>query len=56
MKFRLLSALFAPALVMGLAACDVDQTREGDLPDIEVAIDRERLHFFDPASGLAIRA
>ena len=30
------------------------RVRQGQ--DIEVAIDRERLHFFDPASGLAIRA
>jgi hypothetical protein len=36
MKFRLLSAVFAPALLFGLAACDVDQTREGEMPDVEV--------------------
>ncbi|HUF50115.1 MAG TPA: hypothetical protein VMN60_04745 [Longimicrobiales bacterium] len=32
MKIRILAA----ALVMGLAACSVEQTEEGDLPDIEV--------------------
>jgi hypothetical protein len=36
MKFRLLSVLAMPALVCGIAACDVDQTREGELPDVDV--------------------
>ncbi|HSH44834.1 MAG TPA: hypothetical protein VK966_03205 [Longimicrobiales bacterium] len=33
---KFLSLLIAPAFAFGLAACDVDQTEEGDLPDVEV--------------------
>ena len=36
MKSRLLALLIAPALALGVAACDVDQTEEGELPDIDV--------------------
>lgn len=36
MKLRALTAVAAPALVLGLAACDIDQTREGEAPEIEV--------------------
>lgn len=35
MKKLIAAALLAP-LVMGLAACDVDQTEEGEMPDVEV--------------------
>lgn len=35
MKKLIAAALIAP-LAMGLAACDVDQTEEGELPDVEV--------------------
>ncbi|AAZ97005.1 hypothetical protein Tbd_1052 [Thiobacillus denitrificans ATCC 25259] len=28
--------ILVPALVMGLAACDVKQTEEGKLPDVDV--------------------
>ena len=37
MKMRkFLSLIVAPLFVVGLAACDVDQTEEGDLPDVDV--------------------
>lgn len=36
MKSRILGALLAPAIAFGLAACTVDQTEEGEPPDIDV--------------------
>lgn len=33
---KLMTLLAAPALAMGLAACDVEQTQEGQLPDVDV--------------------
>ena len=37
MKMRkFLSLLVAPLFVVGMAACDVEQTEEGDLPDVDV--------------------
>jgi hypothetical protein len=36
MKSRLLALLIAPAFALGVAACDVDQTEEGSLPDVDV--------------------
>lgn len=36
MKSRILGAIFAPALVLGLAACAVEQTEEGELPDVDI--------------------
>ncbi|HEX6589211.1 MAG TPA: hypothetical protein VF039_09320 [Longimicrobiales bacterium] len=33
---KFLSLLVAPLFAFGLAACDVDQTQEGDLPDVDV--------------------
>lgn len=35
MKRILIASLFTP-LAIGLAACDVDQTKEGELPEVEV--------------------
>jgi hypothetical protein len=35
MKRIIITSLFAP-LAIGLAACDVDQTKEAELPDVEV--------------------
>ncbi len=35
MKRILMTTLLAP-LAIGLAACDVDQTKEGDLPEVDV--------------------
>lgn len=35
MKRIITAALFAP-LAIALAACDVDQTQEGELPEVEV--------------------
>lgn len=37
MKMRkFLSLMIAPLFVVGIAACDVDQTEEGELPDVDV--------------------
>ena len=37
MRSKKLVALFvAPLFALGMAACDVDQTEEGELPEIEV--------------------
>ena len=36
MKIRILGAFLAPLFALGVAACDVDQTEEGDLPEVEV--------------------
>ena len=33
---KLLSLLVAPLFAVGMAACDVDQTEEGELPEIQV--------------------
>jgi len=35
MKRIIITSLIAP-LAIGLAACDVDQTQEGDMPEVEV--------------------
>lgn len=35
MKKLIAAALFVP-LAMGLTACDVDQTEEGEMPEVEV--------------------
>jgi len=35
MKRIIVASLFAP-LAIGLAACDVDQTKEAELPEVEV--------------------
>lgn len=36
MKTRMFGALLAPVLAFGLAACTVDQTEEGEMPDVDV--------------------
>jgi hypothetical protein len=36
MKTRILGAFLAPALAFGLAACAVEQTEEGEMPDVDV--------------------
>jgi hypothetical protein len=36
MKIRIFSALLAPAFALGMAACTVEQTEEGEAPEIEV--------------------
>jgi hypothetical protein len=33
---RILALVLAPAFAVGVAACDVDQRQEGEMPDIEV--------------------
>lgn len=33
---KLLTLFIAPLFAVGIAACDVDQTEEGDMPDVEV--------------------
>lgn len=36
MKTRILGALLAPAFAFGLAACAVEQTEEGEAPEVDV--------------------
>ncbi len=33
---RILTILAVPAVALAFAACDVDQTQEGELPDVDV--------------------
>ena len=33
---KILTLVLAPLFAVGIAACDVDQTQEGDLPDVDV--------------------
>lgn len=33
---KLLTLLIAPTFAIGMTACDVDQTQEGEMPDVEV--------------------
>lgn len=36
MRSRILGAILAPVLAVGLAACSVEQTEEGEAPDVDV--------------------
>jgi hypothetical protein len=36
MKTRILGAIIAPAFALSFGACTVDQTREGEAPDVDV--------------------
>lgn len=36
MSKKILTLLIAPLFAVGLTACDVDQTEEGEMPDVEV--------------------
>jgi len=36
MKIRILGAVLTPLLALGMAACAVEQTEEGEMPSIEV--------------------
>ena len=36
MKTRIFGAFLAPVLAFGLAACTVDQTDDGEMPDVDV--------------------
>lgn len=33
---KILTLLIAPLFALGMAACDVDQTQEGSLPEVDV--------------------
>ena len=33
---KILTLLIAPLFAVGMTACDVDQTEQGDMPDVEV--------------------
>lgn len=46
MKRRLL-ALTAGLLLVPLAACDIDQTEEGELPDVDVEVSEGELPEYD---------
>jgi hypothetical protein len=49
MRIRALSALLAPVLAFGIAACDVDQTQQGELPDVDVEGGQLPEYDVDPA-------
>jgi len=36
MRKRILGALLAPVFAFGIAACSVDKTEDGSLPDVDV--------------------
>ena len=36
MNKRIFGALFAPVLAFGLAACSVEKTQDGEMPDVDV--------------------
>lgn len=36
MKIRILGAMLTPLVALGIAACAVDQTEEGELPEVTV--------------------
>lgn len=36
MKKRIWAALIAPAFAIGMSACTVEQTEEGEMPDVDV--------------------
>jgi hypothetical protein len=36
MRSRIFGALLAPAVAFGLAACAVEQTEEGEAPDVDI--------------------
>ena len=49
MRIKALSALLAPVLAFGIAACDVDQTEQGELPDVDVQGGQLPEYDVDPA-------
>jgi hypothetical protein len=51
MKARIIGALLAPAFALGMAACTVDQTQEGEAPEIEVREGQMPEYNVEPADG-----
>jgi hypothetical protein len=49
MKIKVLATLMAPVLAFGLAACTVDQTQEGEAPDVDVEGGQLPQYDVDPA-------
>ena len=45
MKFRYL--LFAALVAFGFTACDVDQTQEGEMPEVDVAVEEGEMPAYD---------
>lgn len=48
-RTRALTALLAPVLAFGIAACDVDQTQDGEMPDVDVEGGQLPQYDVDPA-------
>ena len=46
---RIITTAFIAPLAIGLAACDVDQTKEGEMPDVEVTGGQLPEYDVDPA-------
>ena len=49
MKMKVLATLMAPVLAFGLAGCTVDQTEEGEMPDVDVEGGQLPQYDVDPA-------
>lgn len=49
MKTRILGAILAPVFAFGLAACSVEQTEEGEAPDVDVEAGQMPEYDVEPA-------
>jgi hypothetical protein len=48
MKSRIIGAFLAPAFALGMAACSVEQTEEGELPDVDIEAGQMPEYDVDP--------
>ncbi len=44
---KIIIATILPAAALGLAACDVEQTEEGDMPEVDMQVDGGELPEYD---------
>jgi len=44
---KILIATILPTAALGLAACDVEQTEEGDMPEVDMQVDGGEMPEFD---------
>lgn len=49
MKTRVMGAILAPLFAVGLAACSVEQTEEGEAPEVDVEAGEMPEYDVDPA-------
>lgn len=50
MKLRL-SLIAIPALLLGLTACDIQQTEEGEMPKVDVDVEEGKMPEYDVQTG-----